>query len=480
MDTIAAIATGSGIAGVGVIRLSGPRAIEIAEACVSAPLDRHVRVAWVRDRAGAAVDQVIAFAMRGPHSFTGEDVAELQGHGGHANLARLLAVVVERGARLAEPGEFTRRAFEHGKLDLIRAESLLEVIHAGSERGWRLAQANLSGRLGAEVAAIEARALKILAEIEGAIDFPDDELDAKSAAWIATELAWLQASCATLASGFRHGRAVVEGISVALVGAVNAGKSSLLNALVGTERAIVDPSPGTTRDYLEVHDTWDGVAVTLIDTAGTRATTDAIELRGMALASARVASADVVVVVSEDGGDAGTQYGERAVPVRSKADLAESRARLDATSATTGQGHGALATSATTGHGTLATTGHGTLATSATTGHGTLATTGQGHGTLATSATTGQGLDELRRRVLATAGVADREGSEQAFVTTARQQALAAIAREAFTAAISVARPPEVVALEIRQATTALAQLRGIEVGDRVLDELFARFCIGK
>ena len=431
MPTIAAIATGSGVAGVGVIRLSGPRAIAIAEACVGAPLDRRVKLRWVRDLAGAAVDQVLAFAMRGPHSFTGEDVAELQGHGGAQNLARLLALVVERGARLAEPGEFTRRAVEHGKLDLIRAESLLEVIHAGSERGWRLAQANLSGRLGDEVAALEARALKVLAEIEGWIDFPDDELDAQSLAWIATELGALQQSCAALAGGFRHGRAVTEGISVALVGHVNAGKSSLLNALVGKERAIVDATPGTTRDYLEVHDVWDGIAVTLIDTAGTRETSDAIEQRGMALGAARVASADVVVVVTEGSLPSAMLLDERTVLVHSKADLDG----------------------------------------------------GAGQG-LATSVVTEQGLAELRRRVLATAGVADREGSEQAFVTTARQQALAAAARDALAAALTAAttgaRPPEIIALELRQASTALAQLRGVEVGDRVLDELFARFCIGK
>ena len=440
MDTIAAIATGSGIAGVGVIRLSGPRAVEIAEACVGGPLDRTVAVRWVRDASGATIDQVLAFAMRGPHSFTGEDVAELQGHGGPQNLARLLALVVERGARLAEPGEFSRRAFEHGKLDLIRAESLLEVIHAGSERAWRLAQANLGGRLGEEVAAIEARALKVLAEIEGWIDFPDDELDAQSHAWIATELGWLQASCATLASGFAHGRAISNGISVALVGPVNAGKSSLLNALVGTERALVDAAPGTTRDYLEVHDVWDGVAVTLIDTAGTRDTTSAVERRGIELGAARVAHADVILVISDDGVfDDGVfdDHGDRTLRVRSKADLA-----LPAPAAAP--------------------------------------PTSGPDAALATSAATGQGLDELRRRVHAAAGVADREGSEQAFVTTARQQALAAIAREAFTAALTVPRPPEVVALELRQATTALAQLRGVEVGDRVLDELFARFCIGK
>jgi tRNA modification GTPase len=434
-DTIAAIATAAGVGGVGIVRLSGPRAIAIAADALGVAelaLDRRVRGGWALDQSGRRLDRVLAFAMRAPASFTGEDVAELHGHGGAHNLERLLSAVVDRGARVAEPGEFTRRAVASGKLDLLRAEALLEVIHAGSERAWRQAQANLGGRLGEEVAALERRALAQLAEVEGAIDFPDDDLELTEASAIDRELGSLRAACARLAEGFRHGRAVASGITVALVGAVNVGKSSLLNALVGRERALVGAAPGTTRDWLEVGDVWSGVAVTLIDTAGLRSTDDPVERRGIALGEARVASADVVVVVDDGtgGGDDGARYGDRAVRVRSKADLG-----------------------------------------------------GGGPPGIATSATTGQGLDELRRRVLAVAGVADQEGSEQAFVTTARQQALAAAARDAFAAALSArvaARPPELVAVELREAGRALAQLRGVEVGDRVLDEVFARFCIGK
>jgi tRNA modification GTPase len=434
-ETIAAIATAAGVGGVGIVRLSGPRAIAIAADAIGVPaaaLDRRVRVGWARDRAGTRLDQVLAFAMRAPLSFTGEDVAELHGHGGAHNLERLLAAVLERGARIAEPGEFTRRAVASGKLDLIRAEALLEVIHAGSERAWRLAQANLGGRLGDEVAVIERRALAVLAEIEGAIDFPEEDLELEASEDLDRELAALAAACGELADGFRHGRAVTQGISVALVGAVNVGKSSLLNALVGRERALVGASPGTTRDWLEVDDVWTGVSVTLIDTAGLRPTDDPVEQRGIALGEERVAAADVVVVVNDGQAayDDGARFGSRAVRVRSKADL-----------------------------GGAAPPG------------------------IATSAATGQGLDELRRCVLAVAGVADREGSEQAFVTTARQQALAASARDGFSAAVAARRDqraPEVVAVELREAAHALAQLRGVEVGDRVLDEVFARFCIGK
>lgn len=433
-DTIAAIATAAGAGGVGIIRLSGPRAIAIAAAALGiAPeqLDRTVRVGWLRDTAGTPLDQVLAFAMRAPASFTGEDVAELQGHGGGHNLGKLLASVVERGARVAEPGEFTRRAVANGKLDLLRAEALLEVIHAGSDRAWRLAQANLGGKLGQEVAAIERSALALLAEVEGWIDFPDEDLDPSSDAWIDQEIETLRVACGRLADGFRHGRAVSKGITVALVGPVNVGKSSLLNALVGTERALVAAQPGTTRDWLEVQDVWDGVAVTLVDTAGTRATDDPIEQRGIALGEARVASADVVLVINDGASpwDDGERFGGRALVVKSKGDVSGSERGL------------------------------------------------------VTSSTTGQGLAELKTAVLGLAGLADAEGGEHPFVTTARQQALAASARDAFAAARAARvekAPPEVTAVELRTGAQALAQLRGVEVGDRMLDELFARFCIGK
>ncbi|HEX4453302.1 MAG TPA: tRNA uridine-5-carboxymethylaminomethyl(34) synthesis GTPase MnmE [Kofleriaceae bacterium] len=428
-DTIAAIATASGVGGVGIVRMSGPQAIAIAEDTLGAKLDRRVRVGWARDRSGERIDQVLAFAMHAPGSFTGEDLAELQGHGGTENLARLLAAVVARGARLAEPGEFTRRAVLNGKLDLARAEALLEVINAGSERALRQAQHNLAGKLGEAAEALEARVLVALAEIEGRIDFPEEGIAPADEAALERELTGLEARVRELANGFRHARAVQRGVTVALVGAVNVGKSSLLNALVGRERALVAAEPGTTRDYLEVATTWHGVAVTLIDTAGTRAAADPIEARGIALGESRVAEADVVVIV-DDGSSEVTSYGDRTLHVRSKIDLSPAPS-----------------------------------------------------GMLGTSARTGEGLDELMRRALALAGVAAREGSEDALVTTERQHGLVVVAADALAAAVARwrgARIGEVIALELRQAASALARLRGVEVGERVLDEVFARFCIGK
>ena len=439
-DTIAAIATAAGVGGVGIVRVSGPAALAVVAGVLGVAegaLDRRVRLGWAHALDGSPIDQVLAFAMRAPASFTGEDVAELHGHGGAYNLQRLLAAATDRGARLAEPGEFTRRAVLHGKLDLVRAEALLEVISAGSERAWRLAQRNLAGRLGEVVAELEGRAVVALAELEGRIDFPEEGIEPAQARIVEAELASIAAACGRLADGFRHARAIGQGVTVALVGAVNAGKSSLLNALVGTERALVAAEPGTTRDYLEVATVWDGVAVTLVDTAGTRDTADPVEARGIALGEQRVASADVVVVVNDGVApwDDGARHGGRAFVVRSKADLGE------------------------------------------------LATTDARVGALATSAATGQGLDELRRAVLALAGVADREGNEDAFVSTARQHAVLAVARDALvaaTAALGAGRPIDVVALDLRHGVQAFAQLRGQEVGDHVLDEVFARFCIGK
>jgi tRNA modification GTPase len=315
---------------------------------------------------------------------------------------------------------------------LLRAEALLSVIQAGSDRAWRQAQHDLEGRLGDTVAEVERRALVVLAELEGWIDFPEADLDVKSRDWITVEITAVRDRCRELGDSFRHGRAMTSGIAVALVGAVNVGKSSLLNALLGTERAIVAAEPGTTRDWLEVQTTWNGLAVTLVDTAGRREDADAVERRGIELGEERVRVADVVIVVNDGSApwDNGERYDERAVVVRSKSDLG-----------------------------------------------------GELRGALATSATTGQGLDELRARVLAVAGVAESEGSEHAVVTTARQRALAAGARDAFAAALAVWRakqPPEVLAVELRLGAQTLAQLRGVEVGERVLDEVFARFCIGK
>ena len=355
-----------------------------------------------------------------------------RGIGGAVNLGRLLDAVVAAGARVAMPGEFTRRAFANGKLDLTQAEALLAVIEAGSERALRVAQAQLGGALGVRVATMHGRLLALLAEVEATIDFPEADLQPSSVAWRDGELAAVRAEVAELAASYGAGRALDGGLEVALVGAVNAGKSSLVNALVGRERVLVAPTPGTTRDVVEVRVLWDGVAVTLLDTAGVRDAGDAVEAAGIALGAARAATADVVLLVADDP----TAWpeapaGRPTVRVQTKRDLG-----------------GALA-----------------------------------DGAIATSATTGAGLDELRRAVLARAGVGDAERGDEHVVVSARQRELLTTSGAALAAAaalLAAAQPMELVAVELRAAMDALAAVTGREVSEAMLDALFARFCIGK
>jgi len=435
-ETIAAVATGAGVGGVGVVRVSGPRAIEIVSAVVGLAtdqLDRRVRYRVARAADGARLDDVLVFAMRAPRSFTGEDVAELQGHGGAVNLARLLRAVLERGARPAQPGEFSRRAFENGKLDLLRAEGLLGVIEAGSERAWRISQAQLDGALGRKLEGLEERAIRVLAEVEGAIDFPDEDLEEQGAAWLGTELGALAKACEALVASYRTGQALRRGITVALVGAVNVGKSSLLNAFVGRERALVSALPGTTRDYVEVLVEWEGVAVTLVDTAGRRDEADAIEQGGMELGKRRAAEADVVLVISDGVAPWVLDYDDRAIYVLSKADLGRPRVLPE------------------------------------------------GREVIETSAVTAVGLDEVRRAALQRQGLAAVSGDAEILVTE-RQRSLAAVAASAFSVASErlESTPRELVAYDIREGYKALMEMRGVEAEDRVVDEIFARFCIGK
>jgi tRNA modification GTPase len=428
-DTIAAVATARGPGGIAVVRLSGPEARAIAEAMVGRALPARRLVRGIaRDARGARLDEVLAVAMPAPSSFTGEDVAEIHGHGGVVNAGRLLRETLERGARLAEPGEFTRRAVEHGKLDLAEAEGLLAVIEAGSERAWRVAQAQLEGALSTEVAALRARLVVVLAEIEACVDFPEEGLEFLAAGSIADEVRGVGAACAALAASFRLGRALRDGVEVALIGPVNAGKSSLFNALVGKERAIVAAEPGTTRDFVEARVEWNGVAVTLIDTAGERDVAGEVERRGIELGRTRAASADVRVWIDERGAAPPTAA-PATVIVRSKCDLG-GPAPPDS---------------------------------------------------IATSARTGEGLDVLRARVLELAGASGAD--DAVLVTTERQRgalerAAASLAQTAD--ALAAKRAPELVAVDARDALRALASLTGGDVGEDVLDELFARFCIGK
>lgn len=297
--TIAAIATASG-GGIGIIRVSGPAAVEVGrKVCVPWPKEtesHRLYLGRVVEADGEVIDQVMFCLMRAPRTYTGEDVVEIHGHGGQINLQRLLGAVLAAGASAARPGEFTKRAFLNGKLDLTRAEALAALIDARSVRASRLAQRQMAGGLEAMVRDLRRRGVQLLSQVEGAIDFPD--LEETGEPDLGTEAAALAEEVAALARSFeRGGRAVRSGIEVAFIGHTNAGKSSLINALAASERLLVDASPGTTRDFVEVRSDWGGVAVNMVDMAGHRDEATDLERLGSVLARRRAEDADLIVLV---------------------------------------------------------------------------------------------------------------------------------------------------------------------------------------
>lgn len=473
-DTIAAIATPVGTGGIGIVRISGPEAAAIAGRLLRRDPDhfpdRTLVHGLARDSDGNRLDDVLAVVMRAPRSFTGEDVAEIHGHGGVMNMARLLRAIITTGARPAEAGEFTRRAFENGKLDLTRAEAIVDVIEASSERAWRLAQAQLDGRLGNHVLGLRTRITDLLAEVEACIDFPEEGEEYLDSLQIGKKARALGRDIAALAGTFTLGQALRDGIDVGLVGPVNAGKSSLFNALLDQDRAIVDEQPGTTRDYVEGHAVWRGIPVTLIDTAGERSpenpTDNTVENQGIERGKRRVAAADIRLWVHSVE-DFMAPAGSPADPIAgAEFDMGALRRALPDADERAGAGDRHVLHVLTKGD-LLPTSMVDSLPS----------------GTLLTSAHTGAGIVAVQGAILDRVCGTAVESDDGHVVTSERQRALldqasAALARAAD--GVDAGHATEILALEIRDAAQALATLAGEEVGEEVLDALFSRFCIGK
>ncbi|HEX2569173.1 MAG TPA: tRNA uridine-5-carboxymethylaminomethyl(34) synthesis GTPase MnmE [Polyangia bacterium] len=447
-DTIVAIATATG-GGIGIVRVSGPAAGGIARRLLrpwpEVPESHRLYHGWVHHPGtGEVLDEVLGCLMVGPRSYTGEDVLELHGHGGAASLARLLDAVVQSGARMAEPGEFTRRAFLGGRMDLTRAEAVAELIAARSERAVRLAQGHLRGALAERVESLAERLLDILAEVEAEIDFPEEGLEVGEARALATKVRALAGEVGGLAASYVRGRALMEGVDVVLVGRPNAGKSSLLNALVGEERALVDEAPGTTRDFIEAEVSLGGVRMRLVDTAGEREAEGQVEARGMFLGRRRRARADLVLLLV----DGTVGWGELEERIRSE-----------------------------TSGPTLLVWNKCDAAPPPSRGLGTRA-----EGFVALSARTGDGLEQLRQALRDRVDPGNEEDAG-ATVISARQQEAFKMAEEALLRAAAVlaqGAPSELAAVDLRIGLERLRQVTGASVQSDVLDRVFARFCIGK
>lgn len=436
-DTITAVATAPGRGAIGVVRLSGPAAIRIGEAITGKALPpRSAVYAQFRDAARGVLDEGLAFAYPGPRSYTGEDVVELQGHGGEAVLAAVLARCLELGARLAEPGEFTRRAYLRGKLDLAQAESVADLIEAKTAAAARSALRSLRGEFSDRIEALHRGLVDLRALAEAALDFPDEgDVEVLQAYDVAGRLAGLRDQLAGVRRAARQGALLREGVKVAIVGAPNTGKSSLLNKLSGEEIAIVTAVPGTTRDVLRANVAWEGVPFELFDTAGLRDSDDPVESIGIDRGRKAAQQADVVIRVVESGAPSDGAAPAHHVVVENKIDLTGVAPGVDR---------------------------DGPMPR------------------VRVSALTGAGLDQLRAVLLEVAGWSPVQ-DEGIFMARARHlRALdEAAERLAEAAAVGVMRE-ELFAEELRYAMDALASIAGRTTAEDLLGEIFSRFCIGK
>ncbi len=450
-ETIAAIATAPGRGGVGIVRVSGPLAREIAEAiCGFQPKPRHAHYTPFRDDDGLALDEGLALYFPGPNSFTGEDVLELQGHGGPVVLDMLLRRCLDLGARLAKPGEFSERAFLNDKLDLAQAEAIADLIEASSEQAARNALHSLQGAFSERVHALTERLIELRIQVEAAIDFPEEEIDFLADGHI---LALLENVIADLGSVLREagrGALLRDGMTVVIAGRPNAGKSSLLNALAGREAAIVTDIAGTTRDVLREHIHLDGMPLHVIDTAGLRDTGDQVERIGVERALAAIAEADrILLVVDSTAPEASDPFAlwpefldtppapQRVTLIRNKADLSGEDIALRHSD--------------------------------------------DGHVELSLSARNGDGLELLREHLKTCMGF--EQTAEGRF--SARRRHLEAL-RQAEQHLLhgrdqlTQAGAGELLAEDLRMAQQALGEITGAFSSDELLGRIFSSFCIGK
>lgn len=442
-DTIAAIATAAGRAGVGVVRISGTGVPQVAQQITGRELvPRRATRSSFRDAGGEAIDEGLALYFPAPHSYTGEHVLELQGHGGPVVLRMLLQRCLELGARLAEPGEFTRRAFLGGKLDLAQAEGVIDLIESSTAQAARCAMRSLTGEFSTRIQELDRGVVELRALVEAALDFPEEEIDFLERAGAMERLERVRMSLSSVLDAARQGSLLREGMHVVIAGQPNVGKSSLLNRLAGEELAIVTDIPGTTRDPIRQAINLAGIPLHVVDTAGLRDSADPVERIGVERAWGAIGSADVVLAVVD--ASRGVTEADRVifgrlpkgvpqVRVMNKIDLGAVPPRVESTAEAT---------------------------------------------TVWLSAKSGAGLDSLRETLLRIVGWSER--SESVFLARERHlEALGAADRHLERAA-GQGGQWELLAEELRLAHHALCAITGEYTSDDLLGEIFSRFCIGK
>lgn len=451
-DTIAAQATPSGRGGVGIIRISGPDALKIARQICRRDQDFTPRFAHFHqflDAAGAVVDEGLVLFFPGPNSFTGEDVIELQGHGGPMVMSALLNVVIAEGARLANPGEFSERAFLNEKMDLAQAEAIADLIDAASEQAAKSAVRSLQGVFSLEIQSLVEQLTHLRMYVEAAIDFPEEEIDFITDGKIAADLETIHQQLQQVFREANRGVLLKEGMKVVLAGRPNAGKSSLLNALAGRDSAIVTPIAGTTRDLLREHIHIDGMPLHIIDTAGLRDSADEVEQEGIRRAWQEIEQADRVLLLVDAGESGATDPNtiwpdfvarlkddSRITVIRNKVDLSGETAGLDQNTPAP---------------------------------------------LIRLSAASGEGVETLREHLKDVMGF--QAVSEGGF--TARQRHIDALnmaftALEAGRSQLHEHGAAELLAEDLRAAQDALGEVTGQVTPDDLLGKIFSTFCIGK
>jgi tRNA modification GTPase len=468
-DTIVAVATPPGRGGIGVVRLAGTEAVAIAipmlrlkhelepgravfGELVEPEQDRRASLDWASQETRPymtggdtqRIDEVVVTYFAKPHSYTSDDVVEISAHGSPVVLAHVVELALARGARLAEPGEFTMRAFLNGRIDLTQAEAVRDLIESQTLYQAKVAAQQLEGALSKRLQPIKQKLVELIATLEAGIDFAEDDISVMLAERILEAIAAVRAPLEELSRSFGYGKIVREGITLAIVGRPNVGKSSLFNRLVERERAIVTATPGTTRDLVTETVSLGGIPIQLVDTAGIRHALDEAESIGIKKSMEALAAADLVLVVrdasepvsSEDEQLLGQVQGRAAIVVENKSDLAD----------------GAI--------------------------HGL---SDNGNAPVRTSALTGQGITELRNAILQKATGASN--SEPGFLTNARHQGLVRDSLEALakaTDAVALKIPHEMLLLDLYAALRPLDEITGATTTDDILNLIFSRFCIGK